>query len=279
MVSLRKGFLLAMAAGAVAVSGSRNAPIVVEQRPSQGVYSAGQKEAYMTTEQLDYVRPGFHITVNSVTIPADLRPLVDLSFNDDLGQPLDRLGKVTPGALSVSQVLAWYDPATRNYTAYTTRVQTAAPPSTMVGNKATQSAADSGGTWTDLAVGHSTYKFKTALPAGYDQTKTTTLAIYATRDLITPGASTKNYFANVEYDFRPDSQPVVDKWDILSNQACNTCHNPLSAHGGSRQDVKLCATCHNPQTVAGTPNIDPDTGNTIDFKVMIHKIHSGENLP
>ena len=25
-------------------------------------------------------------------------------------------------------------------------------------------------------------------------------------------------------------------------QSCNKCHNPLSAHGGSRQDVKLCVT-------------------------------------
>src|SRR5262249_16806678 len=242
-------------------------------------YSVHSKEAYFTTEQLDYVRPGFHITVNSVTIPADLRPLVDLSFTDDLNQPLDRLGQVTPGALSVSQVLAWYDPATRNYAAYTTRVQTAAPPSTMVGAKATQASADSGGTWTDLAVGHSTYKFKTALPAGFDMTKTHTLAIYATRALITPGASTKNYYAKIEDDFRPDGQTITDKWDILSNAACNTCHDPLSAHGGSRQDVKLCVTCHTPTTVAGTPNIDPDTGNTIDFKVMIHKIHHGSSLP
>ncbi len=60
---------------------------------------------------------------------------------------------------------------------------------------------------------------------------------------------------------------------MIPNAACNTCHDPLSAHGGSRQDVKLCVTCHSPQTT------DPDTGNTVDFKVMIHKIHSGENLP
>src|SRR5262249_11582816 len=160
---------------------------------------------------------------------------------------------------------------------YTTKVATAAPPSTMVGNTSTQASTDSGGTWTDLSLGHATYKFKTALPAGFDQTKTTTLAIYGTRELT--DILGKDYFANVEYDFRPDGQTITDKWDILSNAACNTCHNPLSAHGGSRRDVKLCVTCHSPTTVAGTPNIDPDTGNTIDFKVMIHKIHMGENLP
>jgi OmcA/MtrC family decaheme c-type cytochrome len=267
----RRGFVLAMAIGAVALSGGRSAPIVVGPRPSQGAYSLTSKEAYLSTDQLDFIRPGYNITVNSITIPADLRPLVDVSFTDDLNQPLDRNGQVTPGALSASMVLAWYDPATRNYTAYTTRQQTSAPPSTMPGITVTQASSDSGGTWTDLALGHATYKFKTVLPAGFDQTKTTTLAIYGTRELT--DILGKDYYANVEYDFRPDGQTFTDKWDILSNAACNTCHNPLSAHGGSRRDVKLCVTCHSPQTV------DPDTGNTVDFKVMIHKIHRGSSLP
>src|SRR5262249_56390114 len=156
------------------------------------------------------------------------------------------------------------------YTAYTTRVQTGGN-----GVKATQAAADSGGTWNDVAVGHSIYRFKTVITsvAGvpYDPTKTHTLAIYATRD--TSDVLGKDYYANVEQDFRPDAAPVTDTWDVIANAACNTCHNPLSAHGGSRQDVKLCVTCHSPQTH------DPDTGNTVDFKVMIHKIHRGEDLP
>ena len=66
---------------------------------------------------------------------------------------------------------------------------------------------------------------------------------------------------------------MAQTWDVLTNGSCNTCHNPLSAHGGSRQDVKLCVLCHQPQTT------DPDTGLTVDMKVMIHKIHMGANLP
>ena len=236
----------------------------------QSKYPSSSKEFWLTQDQFDFIRPGFHITVNKVTIPADGQPIADLSFTDDGNQPLDRLGEVTPGALSVNMVLAWWDPTLRQYTAYTTRVQTGSN-----GVMATQAAADSGGTWTDLAVGHSTYRFKTVVTSvpgvPYDPTKTHTLAIYATRD--TSDILGKDYIANVEYDFRPDFAPMTDTWDVISNAACNTCHDPLSAHGGSRQDVKLCVTCHSPQTT------DPDSGHTVDFKVMIHKIHMGSSLP
>ena len=61
--------------------------------------------------------------------------------------------------------------------------------------------------------------------------------------------------------------------DVVRTESCNQCHDPLALHGGSRQITQLCILCHQPQTT------DPDTGNTVDFKVMIHKIHRGEGLP
>jgi OmcA/MtrC family decaheme c-type cytochrome len=259
---------MALTMGALSIGGGRMTRVVPARgAPPQQAYSPNEKEHYLSVDDFGYIRPGFHIKVNSVTIPSDNRPIADLTFTDDLDQPLDRAGKVTPGALTINLVLAWYDGAARQYTAYTTRTQTS--PITNV--TAIQAAADAGGTFTDLELGHATYKFRTALTADFYRTKTHTLEIYSTRN--TTAIVGKNYFANVEYDFRPDSQPVTQKWDEIPQAACNTCHNPLSAHGGSRMDVKLCVTCHNPQTT------DPDTGNTVDFKVLIHKIHDASNLP
>ena len=80
-------------------------------------------------------------------------------------------------------------------------------------------------------------------------------------------------YDNVEYDFVPDGSAVTDTWQGMLDTTCNSCHEQLALHGGSRRDVKLCMLCHNKQTW------DPDTGNTVDLKVMIHKIHTGANLP
>ena len=240
--------------------------------PTAKSFGIGAKEYYLTDDGIAYIRPGLKLKVNSVKIGTDRKPVVDLTITDDFDQPLDRNGKITPGAISLSFICAWYNPATRQYTSYTTRSVTTPANSPRPGAKAIQAGADSGGTFTDLSTGSSTYKFGTALPDGYDQTKTTTIGIYATRNLTTQIG--KNYYFNVEYDLRGDGLKVTDTWAKINlATSCNNCHDPLSAHGGSRQDPKLCALCHQPQT------LDPDTGNTVDFKVMIHKIHNGPNLP
>jgi OmcA/MtrC family decaheme c-type cytochrome len=240
--------------------------------PSPRQFSIDQREHYLTNDDVIFIRPGLKVAVNSVTIGSDRKPVVDFTLTDGADQPIDRLGKVTPGPVALSFVLSWYNPDTRQYTAYTTRVQTTPANSPHPNVSAVQASNDAGGTFTDLETGHGRYTFRTVLPANFDQTKTTTSGIYATRDLTAELG--KTYFANTEFDFRPDGQKVTETWaKINQNTSCNNCHDPLQAHGGARQDVKLCALCHQPQTV------DPDTGNTVDFKVMIHKIHMGSSLP
>lgn len=274
MNRMRGGLVPVLAAGALLILPVSNTqvPRVVARagtpQPTdpKSIFSPQQMEFWLSSDEFGYIRPGLVITVNSVTFDAGLHPIVDVTYTDDLGVPLDRAGALTPGAISMSFILAWWDPNARQYTSYTTRVQTGGN-----GVSATQASADSGGTFDDIDIGHSVYTFKTALPAAYDTTATTTLGIYATRD--TSDIVGKDYYANVEHDFVPSGAPVAQTWDVLTNGTCNTCHDPLSAHGGSRQDVKLCVLCHSPQTT------DPDTGNTLDFKVLVHKIHMGASLP
>jgi OmcA/MtrC family decaheme c-type cytochrome len=277
MTNHRTGLVTMLMAGALVALPTTNARVT--RNVGRGgpvdpktIYTKAQQEFWMSADELGYVRPGFHIAVNSVTIDADRHPVADISFFDDLDQPLDRAGKVTPGALSMNFILSKYDGTMHDYAAYTTRVQTGGN-----GAQATQAAGENNGTFQDVALGQAIYTFTTMLPADFDATKTTTLGIYATRD--TSDIVGKDYFANVEYDFRPDGGAVTDTWNLIGDVSCNNCHTQLAEHGGSRRDVKLCALCHTNTTVAGTPNIDPDTGNTIDLKVMIHKIHRGEDLP
>src|SRR5579872_1518587 len=162
--------------------------------PTKNDFSINELEYYLSNDVIGYIRPGVQISVNSVTIGSDRRPVVDFNLTDSFNQPIDRLGQVTPGAVSVSFIIAWYNPATRQYTSYIYKTETAAPPSTNIGATMTQATTDSGGQFTDLAVGHSTYKFKNALPTGYDATKTTTVGMYASRDLTTQVG--KTYYAN-----------------------------------------------------------------------------------
>jgi OmcA/MtrC family decaheme c-type cytochrome len=83
--------------------------------------------------------------------------------------------------------------------------------------------------------------------------------------------------ANATYDFVPAGGAVSTTREIVKTATCNECHNQLVAHG-SRIETKLCVTCHNPGSwVAGVAGTTPNT--PVDFKVMIHKIHQGEELP
>lgn len=282
MASLLRALIVLATAGALSfpsqpptanapAQGGRHRAIGTPSSPVRAQFTPAQLEYYLTDDGIAYIRPGLKVKVNSVTIGADRKPVVDLTLTDNFDQPLDRAGKVTPGAISVSFILASYDPNTRYYTAYTTRTVKTPADSPHPNVTSVQAGTDSGGKPVDVAQGHFQYTFKTVLPEGFDQTKTHTLGIYATRNLTEEIG--KNYYANVEYDFRPDGNPVVETWDKMHDAStCLKCHDPLEAHGGSRRDVKLCVLCHNPQT------IDPDTGNSVDMPVMIHKIHSGESL-
>jgi OmcA/MtrC family decaheme c-type cytochrome len=122
-----------------------------------------------------------------------------------------------------------------------------------------------------VGAGQYQYTFHTLAPSGFDVTATHTIGVYGTRDLTTYGL-TINY-ASATFNFVPNGSPVSHVHNIIQTSACNSCHDQLSAHGGSRRGMNMCVLCHTPQ------NTDPNTGLTLDAKVFFHKIHMGENLP
>ncbi|MCC6522364.1 MAG: OmcA/MtrC family decaheme c-type cytochrome, partial [Polyangiaceae bacterium] len=81
--------------------------------------------------------------------------------------------------------------------------------------------------------------------------------------------------ASANYDFVPDGTPLanVESRAIVETATCQNCHGwQFAGHGGDRLQVENCVTCHAPGSV------DAQSGNTIDFKTMIHKIHAGGEL-
>ncbi len=232
------------------------------------IYSALEKAFYLKPEDAVFIRPGLTVKIISVTIPSNRQPVVVFSLTDSSNQPLDRLGVFTPATVATSFIMAYLPRDASQYVDYTTRPQK----SPITGVTANQAATDSGGVYVDLGNGNYSYTFGTVLPANYDTSATHTLGIYATRDLRPFGLSL--YVSNVTKDFVPSGSPVTQIRQVVVTDACNQCHDPLSAHGETgRQKVEICILCHTPQT------FDPDTGNTVDLKVMVHKIHMGADLP
>ncbi len=133
---------------------------------------------------------------------------------------------------------------------------------------ATQPQADRDGTWevVDALSGTYKYTFGSELTIPFDPALTTTVAMYLYRN-------GRADVANDDLTFvATGDEPVVTR-EVVVIETCNACHNELSFHGGTRRDTTLCVTCHTNQ------NIDPETGNTLDFRVLVHKIHRGEFLP
>lgn len=185
---------------------------------------------------------------------------------DPNGLPLDGAGITTPGKVSLSFVAAVLPNGQRDYTAYTTRLATG----TVIAST-DQPGADSGGSTAQLGPGSYEYVFYTRAPSGFDVSATHTIGIYGSRDLTMFNLGTN--YASTTYNFVPNGSKVTRVHDIITTASCNSCHDQLSAHGGSRRGMDMCVLCHTPQ------NVDPNTGQTMDARVLFHKIHMGESLP
>lgn len=208
---------------------------------------------------------GLNLVINSASIASNGTITATYTVSDVSGLPLDITGATTTGVVSVTLIAAYIPNNGEQYTAYTTKVSSGAA------GTFTNAGPDSGGTTTSLGNGKYQYVFKTLAPTGFDATATHTIGAYAKRTLTAYGLP--NELATATYNFVPNGSAVTHVRDIVETATCNNCHDELSHHGGQRRQVALCILCHQPQSH------EEGVGNTVDFKVMIHKIHFGANLP
>jgi len=241
--------------------------ILIVSGPRSAGFS-GRDQGPAAQAAVQFVNPGLYFSIVSAKIASDGTISVDYKITDTgpAGLPLDVNGVLTPGAISPRYVAAYIPSGQEQYVSYVATTATAV----SGGATATQPAADSGGTLTTVTTGEYIYTFKTKAPAGFNPTLTNRVGVYGSR-VLTPYGLATNY-ATALYDFVPAGGTPTPR-DVVRSADCNACHSVLSFHGGSRVGVGLCIMCHTPQ------NSDPNSGNTLDFKVMIHKIHMGASLP
>lgn len=195
---------------------------------------------------------------------------VTFTLADDAGHPVP--------LASVSGTNIWFAGPTSNYQHI---IPTSITAKTLTNVKSTAVAN---------ADGSYTYTFTEAIPANYggplfDTTTYTdgeltgplmagtyTIAMNVTKNYMVDGRSVRDA-SSLTRDVLFGSATTLEPRDVVGTENCNGCHSAVEGHGARYNGTNLCVTCHT--SGAETPEHDA----TIDFRVMIHKIHNGSHLP
>jgi OmcA/MtrC family decaheme c-type cytochrome len=239
---------------------------VLSSATKKTVFTPRDKAYYADANTISFVRPGLVIKIVSAKIAADGTLSVDYKLNDPKGLGLDRLGVSTPGAISVSFLVTYIPKGQTQFVSYVTRQRSSTDGKITV----TQATGDTGGVQTQVADGEYVYTYATKLPKTFDPTATHRVGIYGSRNLTEFDLGT-NYDSEV-FDWVPAGGKPAPR-EVIKTASCDKCHDQLAFHGGSRRGLDLCIMCHQPQTS------EANAGQTVDMKVMVHKIHMGSQLP
>jgi OmcA/MtrC family decaheme c-type cytochrome len=221
--------------------------------------------------------PGFQVQILDAGIdPTTRLASVNLRIQDTAGNPLDRTGVST--SFLIARVpsetpVGGTTPVAGPYNSYLNRsvTQLDNPDFPLQGapRVVQQPTTDGAGTYANTGPGLYTYTFASALPADYDVNLTHVISHYSTRTV-----GEVRWVSNSAHHFVPANPAATPlRRQVVQTATCNGCHNPLSAHGGSREEIQVCLGCHSQDAV------DPESNNSIDLNVMIHRIHMGADLP
>lgn len=188
--------------------------------------------------------------LNVTNTKAGEKPVVEFTVKDRVGTPLE--------AAKLNRVAFTLGGPTSDYTTYVTESALNAPGSN----------------------GLYKYTFTAAIPAGAKGTYSISMearrqevVLQGTQKEMTIQTGSPN---SVKY-FAADDSPVTPRRQVVDLNRCNDCHRQLSIHGENRNATEYCVVCHNPKTTdAAVRPAAQKPDESIDFALMIHRIHAGD---
>ena len=217
-------------------------------------------------------KEGVTAEILGVRIPADLRPVVTFRIADSKDLPLE-LKDIDEERLqfTISVIQEEKNGSTRYHNYVLAKVS--GHEYRYKGERKSPAIAETlqpdverGGVLSRQTAGVFVYSFRSSIPADYDRNATHVVGGEISRE-------NGRYVANPLFEFVPSGATVKIHRAVVETGTCNNCHDPLKYHGGTRRAVGYCALCHTSQL------IDPETGESLEFKVLVHKIHRGKLLP
>lgn len=188
------------------------------------------------------VEGGFQLTIQFVAVDKNNAPI-----------------SAFDSTFSVSSVVAWPAPEYQTYRRET--MTGSSPPGTLVNN--------GGGSYS--------YTFGQVFP---NDAGSYAVAMEGRRAFTFRGTNMQQGTASNGHTFfaLDGSTPDIRR-SVIEEEKCNACHREIRFHGEQRVGVDLCLMCHNPNTTdeARRPG-DAMPPATVNFKDMLHRIHTGEDL-
>jgi OmcA/MtrC family decaheme c-type cytochrome len=206
----------------------------------------------------------------------DGMPVIDFMVTDEFGSGVSGLqqGQTVAFSFTVSKLLPGMGGKNANWSTY---MRSTRQPDGLANGAPTTYAS---GTAEDLGNGNYRFTFNHSLEeiSGIEYEPGLTHRVgMEIRSANVGGQGIPNSMTyDTAFDILPATGEIdgIDTRRIAVQEDCAACHGKredFAFHGGARKDIQQCVSCHQPEFTSST-------GDSIDFTIMVHKIHAGVGL-